>query len=374
MLQNKIYLNYYIEILKTFFTIVLGLSLIALTVRAVNFLELIVDNGYPLITYFKYSFLNIFGIMPKFIPLAFLISIVVFTLKHISDSEFVILWTSGVEKIKIVNLILLSSLSALIFYFLLSVFLTPLALNKSRSLLSQDKLNSFLPTIRSQQFSDSFKGFTFIVDKKINEEVDNIFLHDTGNNLKNLSSNIEDVSSTTIIAEKGIIKKRNLFLVNGQIISSKKRNNVEVLNFDQLNINLTDLSTSTIKIPKLQETSTFNLIKCFLKNIGDKNICNEDSKKEILPILLRRLVLPFYIPAISLICSFLLVKNNSIILNKFSIYVLSFFLLVFTELFIRYTGINYQIRIVYILLPFLIMVISYLTLIYKFKKRVKIHE
>ena len=91
-------------------------------------------------------------------------------------------------------------------------------------------------------------------------------------------------------------------------------------------------------------------------------------KKEILPILLRRLVLPFYIPAISLICSFLLVKNNSIILNKFSIYVLSFFLLVFTELFIRYTGINYQIRIVYILLPFLIMVISYLTLIYKFKK------
>ena len=122
MLQNKIYLNYYIEILKTFFTIVLGLSLIALTVRAVNFLELIVDNGYPLITYFKYSFLNIFGIMPKFIPLAFLISIVVFTLKHISDSEFVILWTSGVEKIKIVNLILLSSLSALIFYFLLSVF------------------------------------------------------------------------------------------------------------------------------------------------------------------------------------------------------------------------------------------------------------
>ena len=279
----------------------------------------------------------------------------------------------GGKKIKIVNLILLSSLSALIFYFLLSVFLTPLALNKSRSLLSQDKFNSFLPTIRSQQFSDSFKGFTFIVDKKINEEVDNIFLHDTGNNLKNLSSNIEDVSSTTIIAEKGIIKKKFVFSEwSNNFI--KKRNNVEVLNFDQLNINLTDLSTSTIKIPKLQETSTFNLIKCFLKNIEDKNICNEDSKKEILPILLRRLVLPFYIPAISLICSFLLVKNNSIILNKFSIYVLSFFLLVFTELFIRYTGINYQIRIVYILLPFLIMVISYLTLIYKFKKRVKIHE
>ena len=32
----------------------MGLSLIALTVRAVNFLELIVDSGYPVLTYFKY--------------------------------------------------------------------------------------------------------------------------------------------------------------------------------------------------------------------------------------------------------------------------------------------------------------------------------
>ena len=45
MLQNKIYQNYFLEIIKTFFIIVLGLSMIALTVRAVNFLELIVDNA-----------------------------------------------------------------------------------------------------------------------------------------------------------------------------------------------------------------------------------------------------------------------------------------------------------------------------------------
>ena len=62
MLQNKIYHNYFFEIFKTFFTIILGFSLIALTVRAVNFLDLIVENGYSLITYFKYSFLNIFGL------------------------------------------------------------------------------------------------------------------------------------------------------------------------------------------------------------------------------------------------------------------------------------------------------------------------
>ena len=55
----------------------------------------------------------------------------------------------------------------LVFYLFLSAILSPYALNKSRNLLSQDQYNSFLPTIRSQQFSDSFKGFTFLVDKKL---------------------------------------------------------------------------------------------------------------------------------------------------------------------------------------------------------------
>ena len=166
MLQNKIYQNFFIEIFKTFFIVLFGLSIIALTVRAVNFLDLIVDSGYPVVTYFKYSILNLFGIMPKFIPLSFLVSLTVFILNHLEDSEFVILWTSGVKKIQIVNLFFLSSIFVLTFYLLFSVFFTPLALNKSRQLLSKEQLNSFLPTIKSQQFTDSFKGFTFIVEKK----------------------------------------------------------------------------------------------------------------------------------------------------------------------------------------------------------------
>ena len=75
MHQNKIFYNYFVEIIKTFLLILFGLSLIALTVRAVNFLDLIVENGYPTSIYFLYSFLNLFGLAPKFIPLSFLIAI-----------------------------------------------------------------------------------------------------------------------------------------------------------------------------------------------------------------------------------------------------------------------------------------------------------
>ena len=109
MLQNKIYLNYLIQICKTFLIILFGLSIIALTVRAVNFLDLIVDSGYDVTTYFQYSILNLFGVTPKFIPLSFLLALIIFILKNKQNSEFVILWTSGVKKVYLVHLFFITS-------------------------------------------------------------------------------------------------------------------------------------------------------------------------------------------------------------------------------------------------------------------------
>ena len=99
MIRNKIYQNFFIEILKTFLVILFGLSIIALTVRAVSFLDLIVDSGYPVSIYFEYSFLNFFGLAPKFVPFSFLLALTIFIIKHIQDSEFIILWTSGVKNL-----------------------------------------------------------------------------------------------------------------------------------------------------------------------------------------------------------------------------------------------------------------------------------
>ena len=183
-----------------------------LTVRAVSFLDLIVDNGYPVIIYFKYCFLNLFGIAPKFIPLSLLLALTIFIVKHLQDSEFVILWTSGVKKIYLINLLFFISIIILLIYFIFTTVLSPIALNKSRQLLGNDKLNSILPIVRSQQFSDTFDGFTFIVEKRVNNEIENIFLHDNSSNLSKLSSNPSETSSTTIIAENGIIKEKNVFI------------------------------------------------------------------------------------------------------------------------------------------------------------------
>ena len=212
MLQNKIYQNFAKEIIVTFFIILFGLSIIAWTARAVNFLDLIVENGYSVPTYFQYSVLNLFGILTKFIPLALLISLVIFITKQNEENEFTILWTSGVKKIKITNLFFIISVLILFFYLTFSTFFTPLALNKSRSILAKQNFNSFLPTIRVQSFNDSFKGFTFLVEQKNKNLMKNVFIHDNSNTLKNLTSQSEEKKSTIIIAKSGIVEEKNDFI------------------------------------------------------------------------------------------------------------------------------------------------------------------
>jgi len=355
MLQNKIYQNYSLEILKTFLMILMGLTLIALTVRAVNFLDLIVENGYLISTYFHYSILNLFGIIPKFIPLSFLVALTLFIVKHTQDSELVILWTSGVKKIKVINLFFVLSIFVLVFYLILSTFITPLALNKSRTLLSNNNFNSFLPTVKSQQFTDSFEGLTFIVERKMGNEIENIFLNDKGNNLSNLTPDISQPGTTTIVAKNGVIKDLKMFLFNGQIISTSKQNETKIIKFEQLNIDLSIFNTTAIKKPKIQETSTLNLFSCFTLNNLNKKICSDQFKKEAIPNLNRRIVLPFYIPVLALISALILLKSNNFFLGKTSVFIYGFLILVISELSIRYTGLSNLVLFVFLIAPFLII-------------------
>ncbi len=373
MLQNKIYLNFTIEIFKIFMVILFGLSMIALTVRAVNFLDLIVDSGYSVSIYFQYSLLNLLGIAIKFIPLSFLIALSIFVLKHSQDNEFIILWTSGVKKISLVKIFVFSSFLISIIYLVFSIFLTPLALNKSRNILNSNNFNSFLPTVKTQQFSDSFFGFTFFVEKKINNQIKNIFIHDTGNNLKNLSPDSNDTAYNTVIAKNGIIEDKKILLMNGQIISSKNNEKSQIIDFEQLLINLNNLDTTTIKKPKVQETSTLELFNCFINGKKDLRFCNNDFKKEIISTLNRRIVIPLYIPILALIISLSLIKSKKIYLNKYFSFLYCFILLLFTELAVKYTGLNNLILYFFVILPFFLFSFIYFFLNRKFMMELK-HE
>ena len=357
MFKNKIYNYFFNEILKNFFTILLTFSAIAWVVRAVNFLDLMVDDGYGSSIYFKYTLLNITTIITRFIPLAFLLSLTISILKFERQQELLILWTTGLNKIKIVNIFLLISMFIALLQITLSFFVNPFLLNKSRSLLSNTETLDVSALLKSNDFSDSFKGLTFYIDEKtINNELINIFIKDTNGNLNTIVDTVDEKKKSTIIAEKGFVDKGKLILFNGMIQSLNQKNEIKNVLFEKTELSLSNISTRTIKQPKIQETSSVSLLTCVfnLKNSLTLINCSKDFKNEAVQTLSKRLGIPLYIPLISILTSFLLISKKEKAYNflkKYMLFILSFLILIFAEIFLKYTGLSTIMAMTYFIIP-----------------------
>jgi lipopolysaccharide export system permease protein len=315
MLKNKIYKYFVTEIIKSFLTILFALTAIAWTVRAVNFLDLIVENGHSISTYLFFSFLNVTNIITKFIPLSFLLALFLSILKFERKNELLILWTNGFNKIKLANLFLVISIVVLIVQLFFAVILTPNALNKSRNFIKSSGFDSMTSIIKINDFSDSFRNVTMYVSSKDeNNELTNIFIRDTGNTFSGLVSNKDTSKDTTITAEKGYFDKNILVLIDGTIQTKNENKEINTIYFKRTQLSMSSLVTRTTKKPKLQETLTPELFNCFFsdtKNLDSRVIyCprDPDKIKEIIVQLSRRFGMPIYIPLIAVVCSFLLIS------------------------------------------------------------------
>ena len=104
---------------------------------------------------------------------------------------------------------------------------------------------------------------------------------------------VKESDIRALLAENHFPEDGKLTLFNGQIISSKKDNNNEneIIKFQQLNIDLKNLVTTTIKEPKIQETSTIDHLNCldkiykinntFFKNFSKKKVYYPDDSHAI---------------------------------------------------------------------------------------------
>ena len=373
MLKNKIYRYFASEIFKTFFTVLFAFTAIAWTVRAVNFLDLVVEDGHSMRIYMLFSFFNLSNILTKFIPLSFLLALTLSIVKFDRQNEFVILWTNGLSKIRIVNLFFTISVLILILQLVMATLVTPSALNKSRMIIKLASLDSITSSVKPNDFSDTFRDITIYVGK-INENnvMENVFIRDDSNKFSRIS-NPNEISdkNTTIVAKEGYMLGRKLVLINGLIQTIDLNNKINNFNFETTELNIDMLAANTIKDPKLQEISTGFLISCTnYKFFYNKKICPDIKiNSEVIEILSRRLGMPLYIPLISLICSFLLIKKKKLklkFLDKYFYFFIAFITLILAEVLVRFSGFSELNTLLYFLTPILILPILYIILINKF--------
>ena len=88
----------------TFFIIALvSASVIIWVFQAVNFLDIMIEDGRDFLVYIKFSLLNFPKIFSKLLPFVLFFSLFYITGRYEKNNELMIFWNFGVNKIQIIN-------------------------------------------------------------------------------------------------------------------------------------------------------------------------------------------------------------------------------------------------------------------------------
>jgi len=368
-MKNRVYKYIFSEFIRYFMVVIFAVTAIIWTIQAVNFLDLVTEDGHAFLIYLYYSFLTLPKIITKLIPFTFLIASMLTILKLEKDNELIILWTSGLNKINIVNLIFRISLLVMLVQITMSSLITPTTLNYSRNLIKNSELQFVPSLLKEKRFNDTVEGLTiFVNSRSVDGIYEDIFIRDEGTTLTNVSGG---KGSSTIFAKSGYVSsdEKSLVLQNGNIQRDVKDGTISIIKFKKTSIYLSGLSTKTTSEPKIQETSTLHLIKCLDGNETEIQNCNRtnDFQKDVKIEMNKRFGMPMYIPLISLIVCFILSSRKDKRIsayNKYIFFILGFIILVASEITVRYSGLSLKNLLTYYLFP-----ISFVPIIYFFLMR-----
>ena len=384
--MNGIYeLNYQISMKKimfrkfaldcTFFFLIsiISASTIVWVFQAVNFLDLMVEDGRDFFLYLNYTFLNFPKIISKLLPFVLFFSFFYVISKYELNNELIIFWNFGISKIQLINFILKISLFFMILQILLVALIVPKTQNISRDLIKKSNVNFFESFIKPRKFNDNIKGLTIFADEKNDKgELKNIYL----------KKETEDNNFQITYAKTGYFQSsRNvqiLVLENGQTIN-KINDDITTFNFKESTLNMSSQDSSIIKVDKIQETSTYNLILCLNRFINPKDNAKKNSSKfiqncttenldNVFKEVYKRFLVPVYIPILILVSLILVIKskeNINYIRYRFFIFLLGVGLIIFSETTQKFIKNSLEYNIVIFVMPIIIFTIFYFLIFYK---------
>ena len=339
--MKKILFRKLISDCSIFFLISLvSASTIVWVFQAVNFLDLMVEDGRDFFLYLNYTFLNFPKIVSKLFPFALFFSFFYVISKYELSNELMIFWNFGIYKSQLINFFLKISLLFTILQIVLVSVLVPTTQNISRNLIKNSDVNFFESFIKPKKFNDNIKGLTIFASEKTKDgKLKNIYLK------KETDSNNFQIT----YAKNGFFKSDKisqiLVLQNGQTIN-KINDDVTTFSFTQSTLNMSSHDSSIIKVDKIQETSTLNLFIClnrflnfYKNNSKDKKSefiqnCTIENLDNVFKELYKRFLVPFYIPILILTSLILIMfSKETINYTKFRIFVFSvgFLFIIFSE-------------------------------------------
>ena len=345
----------------------ISLSLIIWIIQAVNYLDLVSEDGHSLKIYFLYTFYSFPKIISKILPFIFMISLFYILIKYELNNELIIYWTIGIGKLNFAKKIILISFLYFVFQILLTTIIVPTTLDKGRSFFRSSDIDIFSSTIKEKKFIDTVKNLTIFVENKNNKKFQNIIIKEK----------ISDNKSQIIIAKEGEFVDsgaKKIVLLNGKIINHDNKEQ-KIINFTEFSLDLSKYNTNTITHPKIQEISSLDLIKC-LSLIWDhkhtakatthkkfSTICNTEILQPITEETLKRFYSPLFIFLIGFTSSLIIMNNKdggNYGKKNTLVFLLGILFIFISEVGVRYASISIVNFIIFLLAPFLLFISIYL--------------
>ena len=155
-----------IDYLSFFFITLFSTSIVIWVFQAVNFLDIMIEDGRDYLVYINFSLLNFPKILSKIFPFALFFSLFYVTTRYELKNELIIFWNFGVHKITVINFIFKISILLLLIQILFTSLLVPKSQDEARSFLRSSTVNFFDNFIKPQKFNDTIKGVTIYSAKK----------------------------------------------------------------------------------------------------------------------------------------------------------------------------------------------------------------
>ena len=373
-MKKIVYRKFLSDCLIFFFIALISTSVIIWVFQAVNYLDLIIDDGRDYYVYLKYTLLNFPKILSKILPFAFFFSFSYVIAKYELNNELLIYWNFGINKTSFVNYFLIFSIFLLFIQIILTALIVPKSQSLARSLIRTSDYNFINNFIKIKKFNAAVNDLTIYTESK-----------DEDGNFRNIyiKKNTSKDSFQITYAKKGIFKNNNdysiLELYDGENINLLN-NQITNFSFSKSEFNLSLFSTNTILVTKTQEHKTIELFECLI-NLTNKKIINKDKIKEkvrnceiknldnIISEIYKRLVIPLYIPALMLVSLILIIHSKEKVnYSKFRllVFLIGFFLIIFSESSLKFVNVFFYNNLTIILIPIVIILFLYFYILVKF--------
>ena len=348
------------DCLLFFIITLLSISLIIWVFQAVNFLDIIIEDGRNYNVYLGYTLLNFPKIISRILPFALFFGFAYVFIKYEANNELLIFWNHGIHKLQVINFFLKFSILAVIFQLILLNFIVPKSQEVARSLIKSSNVDYFESLIKPKKFNDTIQGLTIYADKKnLKGELINIYI-------KNASQNNQ---FQITFAKKGVFEKKGnskiLVLHNGQTINYNN-GNLTNFKFVKSDFSFSRMSSHAVVITKLQEQSSFELIKCInilsKRQTTDLLNCDRDNIRNINKELFKRIINPFYLISIILVSLFLIIlskENINYLKLRFLIFIIGILVLVLSESLLGYISNINSNNLLLLFVPFTIFLVTY---------------